>query len=411
VEPRLNGARWVCCHLGAREHYAVPRALQRHHRLHMLVTDAWVTPGSLWPRLPGALSRRLSERFHPELAPARVRSFTGSLLVREAIWRSQQARGWRSLLARNAWFGRRAAGALSDIGHARDRSTVVFAHSYSAREAFAHAKSRGWTTVLGQIDPGPEHFRIAQQAAAGHPDYGPVPELPPAAYFEAWREECSLADWIVVNSEWSRDAVSAAGIPVEKLRLVPLAYEPEHGVPAARRYPGAFTRERPLRALFVGTASVTKGVAALLEAIDLLSDVPVQLTLVGGVSMTVPQRFLEHRSIRWVGPVPRLDVMRYYRDSDVLVFPTLSDGFGMAQVEAQGCALPIIASRSCGRVVVDGVNGLLLPEVSPAAIASRLRTLAASPGRLAELAQQTAAHHAGVADLGSALLQLESPSA
>ena len=101
------GLAWVCCHLGAREHYAVPRALHRLERLRMLVTDAWVEPGSVWSRLPGDLPRRLSERFHPELADADVRAFTLRLMAREAQWRSQPSNGWEQLMKRNRWFGRR----------------------------------------------------------------------------------------------------------------------------------------------------------------------------------------------------------------------------------------------------------------------------------------------------------------
>ena len=61
--------------------------------------------------------------------------------------------------------------------------------------------------------------------------------------------------------------------------------------------------------------------------------------------------------------------MEHYRASDLLVFPSHSDGFGMAQIEAQGWGLPIVASRNCGRVVRDGETGFLLDEVSPPAIA------------------------------------------
>ena len=34
--------KWLCCQLGAREHYAIPRALFRSGMLGYLVTDAWV---------------------------------------------------------------------------------------------------------------------------------------------------------------------------------------------------------------------------------------------------------------------------------------------------------------------------------------------------------------------------------
>ena len=33
------------------------------------------------------------------------------------------------------------------------------------------------------------------------------------SYFEKWRHECELADWIVVNSDWSRESLIRAGVP------------------------------------------------------------------------------------------------------------------------------------------------------------------------------------------------------
>ena len=49
---------------------------------------------------------------------------------------------------------------------------------------------------------------------------------------------------------------------------------------------------------------------------------------------------------------------------DVFIFPTLSDGFGITQLEAMSYGLPVIASRNCGDIVQDQVNGLLLSDVT-----------------------------------------------
>lgn len=401
-------ARWVCCHLGAREHYAVPRAIHQGRRLHQLVADAWVTPGGVWASLPGNLGQRLSERFHPDLRDARVRAFTLPLLAHETWWRVQRLTGWDLLMARNQWFGRCAAGALRGIPDS-SAQTVVFGHSYSCREAFAYAKTRGWTTVMGQMDPGAEHFRVVRDLAAAWPEYGAPPPPPAPEYFEAWREECALADWIVVNSDWTREALIAAGIPANKLRLIPLVYEPEPTPPRPpREYPEAFSAARPLRALFVGSGAVAKGLPPLLEAVEHLG-LPIQLSIVGATAMAVPPRLMTNPAIRWVGPVSRGEVMRHYRENDVLVFPSYSDGFGMAQIEAQGWSLPIIASRNCGRVVEDGVTGLVLPEVSADAIASALRRLVEAPPLLRAFAAQSSAHRPpGLTALSAALRELES---
>ena len=60
----------------------------------------------------------------------------------------------------------------------------------------------------------------------------------------------------------------------------------------------------------------------------------------------------------------------------MLLFPTLSDGFGMAQIEARAWRMPIIASRRCGSVVRQNVTGLLLNEPSAQAIADAIGRIA-----------------------------------
>lgn len=371
-----------------------------------MITDAWVAPGAAWSHLPGEWSRRLAERFHPDLGDADVQAFTPSLVTHEALWRVEPA-GWTQLMRRNEWFGRRAARALDGVNAPGGSPVMVCAHSYSARDVFIAAKARQWMTVLAQIDPGEEHCRIVHEAASERPEYGPPPSEPPAAYFESWREECRLADWILVNSEWSKSSLERAGVPAAKLRVAPLAYEPETATTFSREYPSAFTPGRPLRVLFVGHVSVAKGAAALLESLAALDNVPVAMTFVGAELMHVPTRFREHARVRWVGAVSRSAVMQHYRDNDVLVFPSLSDGFGMAQVEAQAWSLPIVASTSCGRVVAHDVNGLLLDEVSPRAIAGALRQLVSNPRLLDSFARHARPQSSIGSDLASALVSLE----
>jgi len=185
---------------------------------------------------------------------------------------------------------------------------------------------------------------------------------------------------------------------------VPLAYEPERTGAPRHAYPEVFTPARPLRVLYVGSVSVVKGVPELLRAVAGLGDAPVTLRMVGPAGMTVPPEFAAHPSIEWVGAVSRSEVMTAYQTADVLVFPSHSDGFGMAQVEAQSHGLPVIASPCCGRVVDDGRTGVVLPEVSSSAIAEAIRELLARPEVLAGWSDQASARAAfDVATLGTAL--------
>lgn len=406
----MTNPSWICCQLGAREHYAVPRAVARHDRLRLMVTDAWNRPGALLRHLPGTLAGRLAERFHPDLDQVEVKDFTTELLQRELGWRLQRRTGWDHLIERNDWFQQRVVDQLSSFTPAPDERFVLFAHSYSARLPLREAKARGWKTVLGQIDPGPEHFTVLRRLSDRSPEYGTAPDGPPLSYVEQWYEECALADRIIVNSEWAREAITKAGIDSAKVGVVPIAYEPEHRTEdlVPHVYPDRFTRERPLRVLFVGSVAVAKGAASLLESLSLLKDVPVTLRLVGEVAMTVPGVFLKHPLVEWVGAVSRSEVMRHYRDADVLVFPSHSDGFGMAQVEAQARGLPVVASRHCGQVVEDGVTGLVLSRVTAHEIATALRQLVARPDLLHLFSRNAlAAPRFGVEAMGAALLHQE----
>lgn len=375
---------WICCQIGGREHYAVARALDRHGALQLLVTDAWVRPGNPL----GRLNAGLKARFHAELAGAEVWGPTIRSMAFELRARRAAQAGWPLVMARNRWFQRAALARLSRIAP-RGSAPVLMSYSYAAAELFAFARRRGWRTVLGQIDPGPAEERIVGRLHDADPRTGGAWQRAPAAYWSEWRRECALADRIVVNSAWSRDALVEEGIAAEKIRIVPLAYErPAESVNFVRRYPPTFSPARPLRVLFLGQVNLRKGVGPLLDAIRLLQGEPVEFTFVGPVQIAVPADLQNHPAIRWHGPAPRPATGQFYRDADVFVFPTFSDGFGLTQLEAQAWKLPIITTRCCGEVVAPGSNGWMLPEITPHAIADALRGCLLDPARLQAASQR-----------------------
>src|SRR4030095_8236536 len=148
--------------------------------------------------------------------------------------------------------------------------------------------------------------------------------------------------------------------PAEKISIIPLAYETP-GVrgqksaafaeaPAAREvrearlYPDRFTHERPLRVLFLGLINLRKGIARLLEAARILRDEPVEFWMVGPVETAHASPIGDAGRVKWFGPVTRNQPTEVYRDADVFILPTLSDGFAITQLEAQAHGLPVIAS-------------------------------------------------------------------
>ena len=391
MEAERTRAAWVCCHLGARRNYGIARNLHSKGLLERLITDVWAKPGNP----VGYLSRSVRRRYHPVLAVAPVHSANLELLAFEILARAMGWRGGVRIFRRNQWFQSHVVRTLRRLeregrfSEHRNMSArrVLHGFSYTALHPFAFAKEHGWHTVLEQIDAGPLMQRIEDKLNATHLMEGGRSLASPLAYWEEWRQQCMLADKIIVNSSWTRSALLREGIADRKIRTIPLSYAPpQETMNYERTVPAAFSSKRPMRVLFLGQVTLLKGVMPLLEAIDLVRDVPIELHVVGQVHFKVPAKFLKHPRIRWRGRAARWAVAEYYQNSDVFAFPTFCDGFGLTQLEAQAWGMPVIASKFCGDVVKDEVNGIRLSEVTAGAIATALLDLGRSPARLRRLA-------------------------
>src|SRR6266478_5785595 len=308
--------KWICCQLGAREHYAVPRGLDRNRALDQLITDAWVRPrfATANPSFGGS---GVAERFHGELRDARVTAFNWSLVAFEMLARARRLRGWPLIIARNNWFERKACDWLrrnADTLKAEKLKSetlktelIIFAYSYAARDIFRFAKQRGWKTALGQIDPGPVEEKIVADEAARVPELAGDWRPAPPEYWDNWQEECSLADHIIVNSKWSRTCLLKAGVDGEKVSVIPLAYQgiEDRGqiskVRGKRQYPDRFDEQRPLRVLFLGQINLRKGVARLFDAIRQLKNEPIEFEFVGPVKAPIPPKLEKTPPVRGSG--------------------------------------------------------------------------------------------------------------
>jgi glycosyltransferase involved in cell wall biosynthesis len=397
---------WVCCQLGAREHYAIPRALFRIGMLEALVTDAWVRPSSLLTKIRGRESK-LSDRFNKELSDAQVKEFNSSLILFETLASARGLKGWTKIVARNRWFQRKVVSFLRSQLSTINYQPILLSYSYTALEPFRYAKAHGWKRLLVQIDPGPVEEDIVAAEAEREASLAPNWRRAPADYWKSWREECDVSDRIIVNSQWSFDALVRTGIPKEKLLIIPLVFE--NNVPSVlpKVYPGQFTATRPLRVLFLGQVNLRKGIARLLKVARSFRSQPVEFLMVGPIQITIPEDLRSNRKIRWLGPVTRNKVRNYYEQADVFILPTLSDGFALTQLEAIAHRLPAIVSRRCGEVVTDRVNGLLLEEPTTAAIEEALLFCLHNPDQLAQFSENaTVSERFSLSCLGANLCTL-----
>lgn len=358
------------------------RALHRTRSLEALVTDIWIPPGFFTHHFPA----KLRGRFHRDLADAIVVAPTVRSIASE-LWPRRSVGLGYEMVRRNQIFQERMEGKLKQL-HLPVRERILFSYSYAAKHLFKFAKKQGWRTVLGQIDPGPKEERIVEGLMAGADPHRRTWEKADSRYWDNWHEEAELADRIIVNSEWSRSALVEEGISAGKIVVVPLSYEPApRSESFERRYPASFDADRPLRVLFLGQLNLRKGAHVVLDVCRASRRLrlPIEFYLVGPQQIERPTDLTDDGSVHWVGPVPRNEVERHYKNADVFLFPTFSDGFGLTQLEAQSWALPVVSSRACGEVVTDGVNGRLLGTPSSEAVIDILSNFLKNPALLAEM--------------------------
>jgi glycosyltransferase involved in cell wall biosynthesis len=127
-------------------------------------------------------------------------------------------------------------------------------------------------------------------------------------------------------------------------------------------YPGSEPRDpkRGLRMLFVGVCAVRKGVHYALEA-WLRSPASEDGTfLIAGEFLPAYQEklaaMLAHPSVKVLGH--RNDVPELMRKSDILVLPSIEEGFGLVIAEAMGSGCVPLASEACTEICSHMKTGL-----------------------------------------------------
>lgn len=211
----------------------------------------------------------------------------------------------------------------------------------------------------------------------------------PTPHHERRHRSLLEADHVVAQSQFVRSSLESAGVEIEKIRVIP------PGVDTERFQPGGPGDGEPFSALYVGQINVLKGIPYLFDAWSRFTERrDSKLVLCGGTSATM-QRLLPRWELSDVRRPGFVDPLPYYRDASVFVFPSLSDGFGKAPLEAMSCGCPVIVTENTGMadLLTDGQNGYVIPPGDADAIAERIEHLYANPDereRIGEEARRTA---------------------
>jgi L-malate glycosyltransferase len=176
----------------------------------------------------------------------------------------------------------------------------------------------------------------------------------------------------------------------EKIRVIPMGIDPE------KYRVGNFSDlKKKYQAkniiLSVGRLIDWKGTIFLINAMPkIIKDNPETVLLIAGAGpekesliCRVQELSLE-RTVFFLGVVSNEDLLSFYHSADVFVLPSINKGgkteaLGVVLLEAMASGCPVIGSNVGGvsDIIIDGENGLLVPERNPTALAEKISLLLA----------------------------------
>lgn len=200
------------------------------------------------------------------------------------------------------------------------------------------------------------------------------------------------ADWVITptrgcRAQLARD-LSVYPIP-EHWRVIP------HPCPGLNHYERRQARDLlgwepgTCYIIAVGRLAPLKQFPAIVEACANLADPRLRLVIIGDGDRTPLQQLAEDR-----GLAPRLlfavgdDMGLFYAAADIYVSTSITESFGLANLEALAAGLPCICTAVGGVPDVVGAGAYLIPPEDPSALCHALRELIQDPGARACLARR-----------------------
>jgi glycosyltransferase involved in cell wall biosynthesis len=206
-------------------------------------------------------------------------------------------------------------------------------------------------------------------------------------------------DGVIAISEGVADALAGAGAGRQRIRVVPSGIDCAQFTPPAAQARAAARTRLGLGAdeLVVGALGALvprKGHRTLIQAIALARSragaaalnnrIRCLIAGAGPLAAELAGAARElgcHDCVRFLGHLDQPRELLWALD--LYAMPSLSEGLGVAALEAMACGLPVVASAVGGlrECLEDGVSGVLVPVNDPERLAGALITLASSMER------------------------------
>jgi glycosyltransferase involved in cell wall biosynthesis len=264
------------------------------------------------------------------------------------------------------------------------RSRVDIVHLNTSLDAKAYWRDLTYLFVAKLLGR-----RVVNQIHGGH---NPADFFPRSAFL-TWilRQFIVRSDAVTVLSSGEFAAYRAFDSRI-KLHRVPNAIDPAGLIDEPR----SINHDDPLRLVYVGRLVEAKGLFEIVDALRQLRQQGRRFTfIVAGAGRDEPRlreavraAGIEDRT-RLLGPVFGAAKNRLWLESDVLVFPSHTEGLPYALLEAMaaGCVPIVTPVAAIPDVVQSDLQGFLVPVCDPMRLAAAVAQLDDERPRLAQMAQ------------------------
>lgn len=185
-------------------------------------------------------------------------------------------------------------------------------------------------------------------------------------------------DAFIALSEFQRQRMAAAGLPLEKFYVKPNFYP---GSPPVLPW-----RDRLPYVVFAGRLTAEKGVTSLLRAWAAWGSAAPELRLVGdGPMRSELEQLTKGMPVKFLGQLSADEAQAQIASAMLLILPSeCFEGFPMVIREAFAFGTPVAASNlgPLPSIVSEDISGLIFPAADPEALYYKIRNAWETPGLL-----------------------------
>ena len=275
------------------------------------------------------------------------------------------------------------------IGHHRSELSAVYSSDEGAFYSFNKAKEYGIKCLFDlPIIHWRTYQRLLEDEKIKNPEWSTILGVYNDSKEKLARKdkELMLADKIYVASNFTKQSI-LQDFPYKlkaDIEVIPYGF-PEVNI--NRKY--VSVENRKLKFLYVGRLSQSKGISYLFDSIGSFID-EIELTIVGSGDLENCRILKEQISkYNYIPYLTHDKVLSIMAESDIFIFPSLFEGFGMVITESMSQGTPVITTtRTCGRdFIKDGENCWLVEPGSSEQLKSKIQYILSNKHKLLEISK------------------------